>query len=209
MQTGRAGNLQNLLRCDYMDGKPGRPCNANFSTQRALAGHARTVHGAETTYPDRLGSETGEIMGTDLAIAEVVGAAAGEDSAKVEEENATQTARDDDTANSAEVPAVEIAEDGPSPTVYHFENTAAVTASAPAGVDTPVPAYNQVDVEGMVTRSKSAKKLPATLYTIPRYPPDGLEIPPLNPQGSPTRAWLNHKVTPHVLDGVKILVAHQ
>jgi len=204
MQTDRAEALETRSRCDHMDVEVGRPCDAHFSAIRTLAGHARMSHGAEITNPLRLGPGPGEIEGTDLMAAEGLRAMAaeglramvGEEAVGVGAENARQSSRDGAGAR-------------PLNTTYFSGNAPAPTVSTPAAMVTPVAALNQVNVEGMVTRSKSAKALPLTRCTTPAYPAGGIQIPPLSPHGSPTRMWINQKVTPHLLDGMKLLAAHQ
>jgi len=191
-----------------MDVEAGRPCNAHFSTIRTLAGHARMCHEAEITSPLRLGLSVGEIVGTDLATAEGVGAMAGEGAAGVDVKDTKQSSRDG-PGNIAEDPADTDAEAGPSNTMYVSGHAPVSTVSTPAAMVTPVAVSNQVNVEGMVTRSKSAMAPPLTRRISPAYPADGFQIPPLSPHGSPTRMWLNQKVTPHLLEGMKFVAAHQ
>ncbi len=156
MQTDTAEALENRFRCDHIDVDTGRPCNAHFSAIRTLAGHARMSHGAEITDPPRLGPGPGEIVGTDLAAVEGVGALAGEEAAGVEVENARQSSRDD-AEDIAEDPADIDAEADPSNSMQLSGNAPTAFASTSAAMITPVAASNQIDVEGMVTRSKSAR----------------------------------------------------
>ncbi|KAK5141137.1 hypothetical protein LTR16_002657 [Cryomyces antarcticus] len=72
--------------------------------------------------------------------------------------------------------------------------------TGPSNRSTPAPAL------GLMAPKADAA---ARAVSIPQQPVTFLPPPAPNPHGSPTRVYLNQNVTPHLLEGMKYLAAHE